>query len=209
METEGVAADAQLRLLGHLDLGDQAASRRIPPGELDAGGFTDQTAASVAPDEILRPQALAIGQGDVHAAVVLVEAGHLDAVVDGDLQLADPAREDALDVLLPKPEPIRMSGGNVADVQADRGEPRDLCLLSLRQEPIDDPPLIEHLERACVQTARARTGKVLVGAPLDDGNIHTRECELARQHQPRGSGPGDHDRKLGHRNAPVLRCCSR
>jgi hypothetical protein len=36
MDAEGVVADAPFRLLGDLDLGDQAAGRRIPPGELDA-----------------------------------------------------------------------------------------------------------------------------------------------------------------------------
>ena len=55
MRARGSAADAQFRLLGHLDLGDQAARCRIPPGELDAGCLADQAASSVAPDEILRP----------------------------------------------------------------------------------------------------------------------------------------------------------
>jgi len=56
MDAEGVAADAQFRLLSHLDLGDQAARGRIPAGELDAGCSADDAASSVAPDEILRPQ---------------------------------------------------------------------------------------------------------------------------------------------------------
>ena len=55
VDTEGVAAGAPLRLLGELDLGDQAARRRIPPGELDPGCFPDDAASSVAPDEVLRP----------------------------------------------------------------------------------------------------------------------------------------------------------
>ena len=50
-----IAVNAPFRLLGQLDLSDQAAGRRIPPGELDAGCFADQTAPSVAPDEIVRP----------------------------------------------------------------------------------------------------------------------------------------------------------
>ena len=70
------------------------------------------------------------------------------AVVDRDLQLADPAGEDALDVLLPQPEPVGMSGGKVADVQRDRGEPRDLRHLPLREEPIGDAALIEDLDGA-------------------------------------------------------------
>src|SRR4029453_5911261 len=52
MDAEGVVADVQLRLLGPLDLGDKGAGGRIPAGELDAGCFPDQTASSVAPDEI-------------------------------------------------------------------------------------------------------------------------------------------------------------
>ena len=52
---DGVKAHARRWLLGQLDLGDQAAGRRIPPGELDPGRLTDQTASSVAPDEIFGP----------------------------------------------------------------------------------------------------------------------------------------------------------
>ena len=55
MRARGRAADAQFRLLGHLDLGEQAARRRIPAGEVDAGCLADQAASSVAPDEVLRP----------------------------------------------------------------------------------------------------------------------------------------------------------
>ena len=54
MDPERVAASAPFRLLGQLDLGDQAAGRRIPPGELDAGCFTDQTASSVAVADLIR-----------------------------------------------------------------------------------------------------------------------------------------------------------
>ena len=58
VQTGGVVAHSPLRLLGQLDLGDQVADRRIPPGELDAGCFPDHAASAVAPDEILGPQRL-------------------------------------------------------------------------------------------------------------------------------------------------------
>ena len=149
MDAEGVPADAQFRLLGHLDLGDQGAGRRIPPGELDAGCFTDQTASSVAPDEIFRPQRLAVGQLDVDAGVVLRETRHLTSAIDRHRQLADPAGQDALDVVLPQPEPVVVPGGKVADVQRLAGEVcRDLSHLSLREEPIGDSTLIENLDGA-------------------------------------------------------------
>jgi len=148
MEAEGVAADAPFRLLGQLDLSDQAARRRIPPRELDAGGLTDRTASSVAPDQIVRPQRRASGQLDVDAGVVLRETGHLSAVVDRDPQLVDPARQDALDVVLPQPQAVVVSGRKVADVQGDPGELRDLSYRPLREEPIRDSALIENLDGA-------------------------------------------------------------
>src|SRR5918995_2719098 len=136
------------RLLGHLDLGDQGAGRRIPPGELDAGGLPDQTASSVAPDEIFRSQRLAVGELDVDAGVVLRETRHFTSTIDRHRQLAYPAGQYALDVVLPQPEPVGMPGGKVADVQTDAGEPRDLSHLSLREEPIRDSALIENLDSA-------------------------------------------------------------
>ena len=105
-------------LLGQLDLGDQAARRRIPARELDAGCLADQAASSVAPGEILRPQRLAVGQLDVDAGFVLRETRHLTSAIDRHRQLADPAGQYALDVVLPEPERVGMPGGKVADVQA-------------------------------------------------------------------------------------------
>ena len=55
MDTNSVVADAPRRFLGHLDLGDQVALRRIPTRKLDARRSTDDAAPSVAPDEILPP----------------------------------------------------------------------------------------------------------------------------------------------------------
>ena len=42
----------------------------------------------------------------------------------------------------------QVTGGKVADVQRDPGEPRDLGHLSLREEPIRDSALIEDLDGA-------------------------------------------------------------
>src|SRR2546430_8821141 len=107
----GSATDSQLGLLGHLDLGEQGARRRIPTGEIDARRLTDQTAPAVASDEILRPHALAVGQRDVDAGVVLREACDLASAIERHGQLADPGGEDALDVGLPQPESVWMPGG--------------------------------------------------------------------------------------------------
>ena len=198
MRARGSAADAQFRLLGHLHLGDQAARGRIPPGELDAGCFPDQAASAVAPDEILRPWRPTVRQFDVNAGVVLSETGDLGAVRDRHRKLADPLGQDALDVVLPQPEPVGMPGGKAADVQRGPGEPRDLSHLSLREEPIGDAALVEDLDGACVQPSCTRAGKILVRAPLDEGNVDPSQRQLARQHQPRRTASGDHHRTLGH-----------
>jgi hypothetical protein len=82
MDAFVIAAQAPLRLLGQFNLSDQAADRRIPPRELDTGGFPDQAASSVAPDEIGRPQRLAVGQLDGNAGVVLREPRHRTSARD-------------------------------------------------------------------------------------------------------------------------------
>jgi hypothetical protein len=194
MDANGIAVDAPCRLLGHLDFGDQVADARIPSREFDTGGLADQAASAVATDDILRPQRAAVRQRDIHAGAVLRDTGHLDAAMDRYRQFCDPAGQDTLDVILPQPEPVIVPCGKVADVQSDAGERRHLRHLSLREEPIGDAPLIEHLDRARVQTARARAREFLVGASLDNRNIDARQRQLTRQHQSRWSSADDHHR---------------
>ena len=78
----------------------------------------------------------------------------------------------------------------------DPGEARDLRHLPFREEPIGDAALIEHLDGARVQTARARADEVLAGAPLDNGDVDARQRQFARQHQPCRTCSGDHHRML-------------
>jgi len=79
---------------------------------------------------------------------VLRESGHLASAMDRHRQLADPAGQYALDVVLPQPEPVGMPGGKVTDVQSAPAEALDLGHLPLRQEPIRDSALIENLDGA-------------------------------------------------------------
>ena len=195
-----VTADAELRLLGHLDLGDQGADGRVPAGELDPGGLADQAATSVAPGEVFRPQRPAVGQLDVDAGAVLRETRHVTSAVDRHLQLVHPAGQDLLEAVLQQREPVGMAGGKVADVQPDPGEPRDLSRRPLREEPVGDAALIEDLDGARVQTAGARAVELLAGAPLDHGDVDPGQRQLARQHHPRRAASGDHDRMPGHHN---------
>ena len=88
--------------------------------------------------------------------------------------------------------------GKVADVERDRCKEPDLGHLPLRKEAFSDSPLIEHFDRACVQTAFARSGDVLIFAPLDDGDVDPRKRQLCRQHQARRTSSGDHHCMIRH-----------
>ncbi len=69
------------------------------------------------PTRYSRPQRPAVGQLDVDPGLVLREPRHLTSAMDRHLELADPAGQDALDVVLPEPERVGVPGGKLADVQ--------------------------------------------------------------------------------------------
>ncbi len=203
MDTQSVVADAPVRLLDHLDLGDQAAGRRIPSGEVDAGRLTDQTASSVASDEISRPQRRAVGHLDVDTGVVLRDTRHLASAMDRYRQLADPVGQEALNVLLRQRKPVGVPGGKVTDVKTNVGKPRDLRRVPLRKEPISDTTLVENLDGAGMKTECTRADQVLVGTPLDNGDVDPRQRQLTSQHQPSRASSNDHHRMFGH-VAPLI-----
>ena len=169
-----VFAEAPRRLVGHRDLGDQVAERRVPSGELDPSRLAHKAATAVASDEVRRSHRTAVGQRDVDAGGILREPRHLDAAIDRDRQLVDPRGEDALDGFLREREPVVVARRKVRDVEAVHREARDLHDLALRQEAVRDPTLIEDLDRAGMQTARAAAGDGLVRASLDDGDVDMR-----------------------------------
>src|SRR5262245_27112919 len=131
MNAEGVAADAPLRLLGYLDLGDEVAGCRVRTRRINAGGFTDKTSSTITPDQVFRIQRLAIGQLDFDAANVLGETRHLTPVIGRYTEFINPGGEYALDMLLPQGQPVVVPGRKVADVQRNTREPGNLCNLSL------------------------------------------------------------------------------
>jgi hypothetical protein len=138
----------------------------------------------------------------VHGVVVLGEAGHLAAAIERHAELLDPSGEDALDVVLPKREPVVVPSREVADVEEDHREAGDLHHLALREEAVRDSTLVEHLDRACVQTTRARARELLVRTPLDDRYVDARERELGRQHEAGRSAAGDHYLMVCHGDEP-------
>ena len=200
-DARGSATNARFRLLGHLDLGEQALVVASQPGNSMPAALRTRLRPPSHPTRYCALSDWPSDSVDVDAGVVLREAGHFASAVERHRQLADPAGEDALDVLLPEREPVVVPGGKVADVQAGGAEPRDLSHLPLRRGT-DRRFRADRGPRWCVtQTACARAGEVLAGAPLDDGDVDARQRQLARQHQPRRTASGDHHRMLGHRNS--------
>ncbi len=55
-----------------------------------------------------------------------------------------------------------------------RGEHRGLSHLTLREEPISDPTLIQHLDRTRVKTAGPRADKHVIGPPLENRDVDLR-----------------------------------
>ena len=166
------------------------------------------------PDEIFRPQRLAIGQLDVDAGVVLRETGHLASAVDRHRQLVDPAGQDALDVVLPQPEPIGVPRREVADVQPGPANPATWADLPSERNRSAMPRWSRtSMVRECRPPAR-EPAKLLAGAPLDNGDVDAGQRQLAREHQPGRAATGDHHcmrtaaghRYLRIRNPSTLIC---
>src|ERR1051326_86074 len=70
-----------------------------PAGKVDPCCLTTEPASTTAADEISRAQRSAVGQLGVDARVVLRESRDLVSTIDAHLQFAEPARENALDVV--------------------------------------------------------------------------------------------------------------
>jgi hypothetical protein len=162
MDAGGVVTNARWRVLGHLDLGNEIALRRIPTRELDARRLADDAAPSVTPNQILRAQRLGIGQCDVDAVVVLRETCHGASVMSPHWKLGDPGTHDALELVLPDRECVGVARREVTHVQHRRADHRRLSRLTLGEKPVGHPPLIQHLDRACVDTAGPRADEVMI-----------------------------------------------
>src|SRR5262249_37827119 len=207
LDTLLAMADAELRIAGHLDLGNQVADGWIPSREVDAGFLTDQAATAVAPNKILRPQRAAFGQLDVDTGVVLHEPRPPPPAMDRHGELAAPGRQYVLDAVLPERESIVVAGRKVTDVEPNHRETCDLSHLPFSEKAIGDSALVEHLDGARMQTAGARAGEVLARASLDYCDVDDRQCQLGSQHKPSRACARDQDVGIptGHESAPVVR----
>ena len=147
----------------------------------------------------------AVGQLDVDAGVVLGEARHL--ALRGRIGTASSSTQPARmrsKSRLPQREHVGVAGREVADVQGDPAERQDRVRLALREEPLGDAALIEHLDGAGVQAAGSRAVEVLGGATFDDGDVDAGQGQLAGQHQPGRATAGDHHCVVHRRHTVVL-----
>ena len=195
----GVAADAQLRLLGHLGLGDQGAGRRIPPGELDAGLLADEAASSVAPDEVLPPATA--------GRRIARRRGRCRPARNRSPRVRDRAAPPAL---RPSRRGCARCGSATARARRDAGSGKSLMSNAALAEALDlrDLPLRRGTDRRyradreprwCASEDRLarEPGRSWSGAPLDDRDVDLRQRQLARQHHPRRTSSGDHHSMLG------------
>jgi hypothetical protein len=113
------------------------------------------------------------------------------------MQFADPVRDYALDMFLPKGEAIVVTGGKIADVQMSHRESPDLGDLPLGQEPVGDAALIKDLDGTCAEPTSTRAGQGLIRTPLNYGDIDARQSQFTRQHQPCRTCADDDYRMFG------------
>ncbi len=99
---------------------------------------------------------------------------------------------------LPQPERVVVAGREVADVEEDAGDADERMCRPRRDESFGDATLIEHLDRARVETAGARPIEILTGPSLDDHDIDTGQLQLGREHHPGRPTARDHHRMFGH-----------
>jgi hypothetical protein len=99
---------------------------------------------------------------------------------------------------------VGVPGGEVADVERDAGEALRLHDQTGRQEALGDPALVEHLDRARVETARPATVDVRARPPLDDHHVRTDEGQLSCQHHPGRPAAGDDHGVLVRPTHPTL-----
>ena len=193
-----IGVEPPLRRRAELGLGDEVADRRIGAWEPDASRLAHETPASVAADEIPRPQGRAFAQGDVDARGILGETCHLDAAQDRNAKLRCPALQDALGVLLGERQAVRVTARESTDVEAHAGEPVDLCRLAGLEEPLDDAALVEHLQGPSMQAEGAGADALGIPLPFDDDDLDARERQLGPEHQPGRAAADDDHCMLGH-----------
>ena len=92
----------------------------------------------------------AVGEHDIDAGFILRDIRDFASAIDRYAEFTGPLGKDALDLVLPERQAMRIPRRKIADVEPDPGKARDLRHLPLRQEPVGDAALIEHLDGAGV-----------------------------------------------------------
>ena len=190
--------DSEHGRFGRRDVGDDEAARRIETGELDPDRLPHHTPPTVASDQVVGPDRGSVRHRRVDALPVVGHTHDLAITQDRHPELAEhPAGEDALEVALPEPEQVVVTGGEIAERQRDVGEAGGRMDRAFRHEPVDHAALVEDLERAGVQATGAPAVELLGGPTFDDHDlVDACQRQLGRQHQTGRTAPCDDDSLL-------------
>lgn len=188
MDAEGGAAQVPRRLPGRLDLGDQVAGRRVPPGEPDAGCLAVKAAPYVAPRT-------RVPRARTRAA----SPRRLDAPAPRSPTTTHPPRESRVCRLLHRSATIRHEGGLAAIPPVRRilrveGSSSLLCLDRLRagHHPDAATPAPGRVRPVLPLQSGGLTGRarpVVPAAPASSGSPPRRPGRPARSPPPGSPQP--------------------
>jgi len=181
-----------LRRHGHLDLAQQPLDPGALTGEADPEQLAHRAAAAVAADQVARAQLGAVGQLDGRPVLVLAQPDQLAAAPDLDAELGGVLGQQPLDGGLRDAEDVRMCGVQpVRRRLGDAGEETtERVLLAEREEPLQQPALVHHLNAARVQAERAdNPGRLRV--LVQHERAHAVQPQLTGQHHAVRSAAGN------------------
>jgi hypothetical protein len=190
----------RLRRCGHLHLAQQRLGAAGLAGERDAEQPAHRAAAAVAADQVPGPQPRAVGQFGGHRVAVLTQPGQRAAAPDLGAQVRGVLGQQAVGDGLRDGENVRVGGVQpLRRGLRDAGEPADRVLPAERQEPLQQPPPVQHLDAAHVQAERTHV-RGRLALLLQHHRVHAVQPQLGGQHQAGRPAAGDDD--VDHGNPP-------
>ncbi len=139
----------------------------------------------------------AVGEGGGDAGFVLAEALEFRAAADRRSGLGRPFGEQPFDLGLHDEEQVRVPCRRVGEVERKPGVVHAGPRAPVREEAVEQSPLVEDFKGADVQAPGARFGGAWFGLAFEDLHVDSGEAQLAREHESGGPGTGDHHLGLG------------
>lgn len=177
---------------GQLHLPEQRVDPGGLPGKADAEQPAHRAAATVAADEVARAQPCAVGEFGAHPLLVLAQPDEFAAAPDLGAQRGGVLGQQTVRGRLRDAEGVRMRGVQPLRRRLDEGgeEPAGRVPRAEREEPLQQTPLVQHLDAARVQPERADDpGRLRV--LLQHERAHPVQPQFAGQHQAGRTATGD------------------